>query len=196
MNLWSVPRSRFDRRVVEVARFSSDRSLFRFDESWNKSSPNLSFFLGRTFGPPKEDVLFDLVTFRLDLSSSRSDPKTLLPYFMWDVAFSYDRDLVTPAFRESRLGEKAEDAGRVRWFLERAGVAVLEEEFEVSEPDLSKCRAILAAEPRPGRLLLGDDELEVYASLGEPPPFLWLSFDNFFAWARERPGAHVFTTGG
>lgn len=43
--------------------------------------------------------------------------------------------------------------------------------------------AVAAADPEPG--VLDDDDLEVYALLGEPSPFLWPD-EAFLAWLEER----------
>lgn len=194
MNLWSVPRSQPNgglKRIVEVARFFPDRTLVRIDEPWRTTYSNLTFLLCRALGPPKEDLLTHLATVRFDLTQEEQEWETPLPYVMWDVVFEYIRNPLSsePAFLTG-------DPGRVRWFFDKVGVALLESEFDVSTPDLESCRLISRAPPVPGHLFVSEDELEIYAALGEPPPFLWTSFDDFFSWASERSDARLFTTGG
>lgn len=209
MRLWSVQRSKINgglKRSVEVCRFSPDRTLVRRDDPRQKRlsnlthrdtvDPNLTFVLCRDLGPTKEGLLVDLVTVRLDLSSSRHTPPTPLRYFVWDIAFFYEKILESKSALEAKAQEREEDAGRARWFLERTGVAAVEDEFETSESDLEKLRKVFGATPVPGHFFLQDDELELYASLGEDPPFFWSSFDDFFLWASERPDARQFSEGG
>lgn len=78
--------------------------------------------------------------------------------------------------------------GQASWFLGAIGVQVDAQEFSDEDETWNFVHRLEIATPVPMKFTLPDEEIFLYAALGEPLPYLW-PLERLIPWAIDRPEA-------